>query len=351
MIKSVKDNVMIFKETVKAKMLRNQLLRRFHPESNDISKTYGEEKNEFIKDLIKSVGLKKIYRIIAGKPNTIIIISDDRVIRIPLDSLSAKRCHTNKIILKELSETNIAQFVPKFLGSGSYKEQVYFFEQRLSGFGLDIPLNRMNDLVEKAADFIGRFHRKTSNEINLNELNYNRLFSKEFERLSTYLDEEYSEKLKKVEKTVKQQLINQKFKIVWFHGDYKIENVLFDVKTWQIKGIIDWDLSKKEGLPLLDIFYLLTYKESLITGESVVNIFNNRFWNMGFNSLEKRIIDKYLGYVGISSELIKPILVMFAINHISQRYQQQLIENSSRWVRDNVCVTIDRILNSFMETK
>jgi len=53
--------------------------------------------------------------------------------------------------------------------------------------------------------------------------------------------------------------------------------------------------------------------------------------------------------MNISNAFIKPLLIMFWIDHIARRYQQQLIDCVSQqdgWISGNVHSIIDKIFNS-----
>ena len=339
----LKDRAWIIKESIKSKVLDAPIFNKLEKKSLNINFSM----------LIKTLGLKKIEKVVNGKPNSIIIIADGMVVRVPLDKLTATRCRLNAKILRKLQTTSIAAFVPRILKSGKFQNYTYYCEEKLPGVTIDIPISKMDELVEKATDFITKFHQETAQPITIDEAHFKRLFAREISRLSPYLSSDYQAKLNQIERSLKQSLLGKPFKTVWFHGDYNVENVLFDTKTWQITGIIDWDLSRDEGLPLLDILYLLTYKESLITKQNVVDIFKNKLLTFGFNGQQQEIIDKYLQSLGISDELIKPLLIMFCINNISQRYRKELCDidlpDRKNWKNENVYSVIDAILRLIVE--
>lgn len=329
MIKMLKDNLLLTKESLKTRLFNNH-------------------RPPLAGNIIRHLGLKSVEKVICGKPNTLIIITKNLVIRIPLDRLSMARCRLNKIMLKRLNKTDISQYVPYFVENSRLDGQDYYCEERLNGAAIGIPLAKMDDLTVKAADFITGFHLETAKDIVINESYFKRLVSRELKKLSSYLCEEYKIKLLQIESLLKKQLFGKRFKTVWFQGDYKIENILFDTKRWQIKGIIDWDLSRKEGLPLLDILFLLAYQETIVIEKGVVTIFKNRFLNTDFNSFEKEVISKYLSTIKISEEFIRPMLIMFWLNHIVHRYRSLLsidFPTRNEWMHEKVYNIIDTILN------
>lgn len=333
MINTLKDNLMLLRDSARSRIL-------YSPRFN---------MSPAVDTIITHLRLKNHVKCIIKKTSTIMIITDNMVIRVPLDKLSAARCRLNKIMLERLKRTSIASFVPRFLYSGNFEDQVYYCEERLPGYAVDIPITKMDELVLKATDFITKFHKETTREILLNESHFKRLIGREFKRLYVHLNGDYRFKLSVIEDFLKKQLLGKSFKMVWSHGDYNVENILFDTKNWALKGVIDWDLSRREGLPLLDIFYLLAYKNSLLTKRSIVDVFQTSFLNLDFAFSEKEIINRYMHSIGISYESIKAFLLTFWVNHLGRRYYDHLVMNSASdtvWISKNVYNTINMILEN-----
>lgn len=301
MINTLKDNLMLAKESLKSRLVTTP-----RPELAD--------------RLIKHLGLRNVERVISGKPNTLIILTKDVVVKMPLDRESEGRCSVNNEMLKSLISTSITVFVPQSLDAGIFEEKKYYIESRLPGSAIDLPLSNIDEMVGKAADFIMRFHRETAKDIVIDRSSFKHLFGHYFDRLYPYLNDEYKTKLLKIESRIKGELIGESFKIVWFHGDYKAENVLFDTKSWEIRGVIDWDLSKIEGLPLLDILYLLFYRQYTLTKRSVADVLKDMFSGTSFEDAEEKIIRKYCSAIGINSDFRQSLLIMFWIHHVSVRY-------------------------------
>ncbi|MFA5145957.1 MAG: aminoglycoside phosphotransferase family protein [Candidatus Omnitrophota bacterium] len=329
-ISELKDNIMILKDSVRSAILQNPLLQ----DAGSV---------DMARKAVRHIGLRGIDKIIIGKPNTLIIVTNDTIVKMPMDRLSTARCRLNKMMLKKLCKTGISSFVPRFLKEGRFDGQPYYCETRLPGAAIDIPLNRMDELVIKAADFITEFHKETAQEITIDEIYFKRLFAKSIVKLSYYLKGEYKEKLLRLEKMLKKRLIGKRLKTVWFHGDYKVENVLFDKKHWGIRGVIDWDLSRERGLPLLDIFYLLLYRDSMLTGKDTSEIFADRFLKLDFVGLEREIIAEYINITAINSEFIRPMLLMYWINHLIERYRKQFENNTTDLICNDLYGIIDKI--------
>jgi hypothetical protein len=119
-----------------------------------------------------------------------------------------------------------------------------------------------------------------------------------------------------------------------------------------VNGLIDWDLSIKKGLPLLDIIFLLIYSNKTLTGESISQALRMRFLKSSFNSFEQEIIRSYLKVVKLSEDVMEPLVVLFWINHVWCRYREMFDLGFSRkkeWLDENVSEIIDEIIENYRE--
>lgn len=311
MLNELKDNILIFKESVRSQVLHSPLLQ--DPDTVDRARK-----------ISRHLGFKKIDKIIVGKPDTIIVITPEAVIRMPLNGLSAARCRLNNRMVKDLAATGIVSYVPRFLGEGILDGQRYYCEKRIRGAAIDLPINKIDVPTKAAVDFITEFHKMTVRDIVIDDGNFKRLFGRGFGRLLPCLNVEYKAKLLRIQEDAKRSMAGKTFKTVWHHGDYKIENILFDTRRWSIVGVIDWDLSRKNGIPLLDIFYLLAYNEYTLTRRGVMDVFRRRFLSAEFSCHEKAMIARYMDSLGLSDDFIEPMLVMFFLHHVTARFGQEL---------------------------
>lgn len=330
MINTVKDTLLLMKDSARSQFLTRPKLNR----------------TPLVEEIIRHLGIRSVKRVIV-KESTTLIITSTMIVRVPRDKVSVERCEVNKEMLESLVDTKIASSVPLFLYKGHVGSQAYYCEERLSGYAIDIPISKMNKLVMKAAEFLTSFHKETAKAVTIDEKNFKTLFANEFDRLLSHIDNEYISKVEELKAIIKKKMISRCFKTVWAHGDYNIENALFDTKAWHLQGVIDWDLAQKEGLPLIDIIYLLLYKNSLLTKKSMAKTFKERFLERNFAYQEKVLIHKYLNSIAILEEFLDPLLIMFWVNHVSKRYHDHLVKCSTRntaWMRENVYDVIDMIL-------
>lgn len=344
-----KNSTPSFKNIIRNKLIPNKVLSYFYPSYIVVASRINTENSDFFSIISKELNLDRHFELIRGKPNSAIIAANNLVIKIPLDKLSEARCRHNKIILERLKNEVGLDGAPNFIRKETIQNLPLYIEERIGGAAVDSPIKQMDTLVMRASEFIIDFHQKTAKEIFIDEKKYRILFEKKFNKLIPFLTDKNRDKLLRLSDFIRKSFLYKKIKLVWAHGDYKIGNVLFDMKSLRINGVIDWDLSSKSGLPLLDIFYLLFYKESLESRKSQFSILIERFCRQNFNSLEERVIKSYLANLNIAPELIKPLLLMFWLDSLTGRYYQILTSNSvfrEEWFDAKINKIIDVIYSN-----
>lgn len=105
------------------------------------------------------------------------------------------------------------------------------------------------------------------------------------------------------------------------HGDYKIENLMFDPGSLQVSGVIDWDLSRKTGLPLLDLLYLIAYNRVIREGREIEEIFLDCILPGKLSEFERAAHDEYIGKTGMDAGVADILTAMFWIYHVAFRIE------------------------------
>lgn len=333
------------KDAIKFKILRRAIFRKFQP-SYVLLAHRVEPRKTFVTALVEGIKNENTFEIIAGNPNTAVIIAQTHVTRVPLDTLSKARCRINCKNLRRMQDTEFSAYVPKVLKKTAFGAYTCYRETKHSGLIIDYPAKKLAFLTREAIEYIIAFHTRTRRDIVIDTACFQRLFSREFSRVTPHLDAVYQQRLATIKEMLQNKLMNTPFKTVWQHGDYKIENIFFAPGSLRLKTVIDWDLARKEGLPLLDVLYLLIYIDNLKTKEWISTIFRERFLKENFNRVEKESINAYMRALGLSTRYVRPLMAMFWITHIASRYGQLLQGESAqkeKFMRENVYRTIDSI--------
>jgi aminoglycoside phosphotransferase (APT) family kinase protein len=85
------------------------------------------------------------------------------------------------------------------------------------------------------------------------------------------------------------------------HGDYRLDNLILDPSSYQVRAVLDWEMSTF-GDPLMDLALLLAYWEQ--PGDRLrrrVNVARNLTVTQGFWSRD-RLLSEYLAATGVPAE-------------------------------------------------
>ncbi|MFM2118928.1 MAG: hypothetical protein RL722_396 [Pseudomonadota bacterium] len=105
---------------------------------------------------------------------------------------------------------------------------------------------------------------------------------------------------------------------VWMHGDFKIENVLYDLKSRHLTGVIDWEHARCPGLPLVDLYYLLTYNRQM-AGQGFGEAADALLDPQRRSADEARLIQRYCSSSGITPALLPLLDTAFVLHHLGVR--------------------------------
>jgi aminoglycoside phosphotransferase (APT) family kinase protein len=301
------------------------------------------DSDSFFSQIERRFKVKNNDQVLVGKPSSLVIVLNDKVVRIPLDRMSRVRTRINYGILRSLAKSSIASFVPDVIVSESIMGEHCYVESKIQGIVIDSPGKDLQKFTLQAAKFIADFHSKTAQRTLLNEINFRRLFARDIWRVKVFCKPETQKKIEVIESNLKRCLLGTEIATVWSHGDFKIENVLINKKTQQISGVIDWDLSSRTGLPLMDLIYLFIYSDRIQTKRGVLQLCYQRFLGGNFEPWEDKIMHDYMESLNLPFQLVKVFTTMFWFNTIARRYQQQLVVKAE-WFSREIDKGIDEIL-------
>lgn len=235
-------------------------------------------------------------------------------------STLARRRHEVKI-LGELHrlELPISKLVPKFLFEGLLAGQPYLIQSEIPGISIDREIVALDDLTKRAARLLTEFHNKTSTHCSLNEKLFIQLFTEPLATLAGDLGSSHNGLIQKIGDQIYQCLSNTSLKTVWVHGDFKIENLLVDQRNLEIVGVIDWDLSQQNGLPLLDLIYLLLFNRRLRTDKSIGTLVLEVLLPLRLTDFEQDILMEYIEDLQLSTKFVQVLFCAFWIHHLALR--------------------------------
>ena len=239
------------------------------------------------------------------------------------------------LVLVALAERPLSQAgcIPRFLGEFAVDGASCFVMRAIAGVSIDRHSPWHEELTVSAVEFIAVFHSETRSCTMLDERVYGRLFGSLFAR-ARERNEQLAPELERLEREVRAAVIGVEMPVVWLHGDYKIENMLFNETTRQLQGVIDWEHSEESGLPRLDLLYLLAYNRVLTRGGDLLAAVRD-FVVDGPTEFERRMFERYDAIVPGTAHAAGILNAMFFIHHIGVRFKYALESDEvARGVRD-----------------
>ena len=223
--------------------------------------------------------------------------------------------------LRALAERKLSQGdrIPRFLGEYPVDGAACFVMRTIPGISIDRPGPGLEALTGQAVGFICVFHAETLNRVKIDEQAYARLFGDLF-RKATARYAPLAPELAQLERLVRAGIIGTELPIVWMHGDFKIENMIFSETEKELRGVIDWEHSVECGLPMLDILYLLTYNRALCAAGDLLPAIRSLIVR-GPSEFERRMLARYAGHVPVEASLEKILQAMFFVHHIGVRFK------------------------------
>lgn len=245
-----------------------------------------------------------------------------------------KNIRANKELemLKYLNQSYplLSPYLGESVSKGWYKNVEYIVYRKLPGVFVDAYFNKFNRAERSAFNMLVNIADMSKLCVTISQDKYIELTDSWFNTLKeckknnteflTYVDN-----LKgNIFTTIENEVVN----LVLFHGDYKIENLLFNSRDYSIEGVIDWDLSEKISFPGLDLIYLIIYSRRIKENKSFIEVCEDVFQREGFSEHDLSLINEYSQIYKISNKMINALCALFVVHHYSCR---ERCDFSSEW--------------------
>lgn len=200
-------------------------------------------------------------QVYVGTANTLVGKLPGRIVRFPLGDEPLFRCRNNYETLQALQgKTSMA--IPAPYDIRRFGDLRYFAESKLPGIeptGTRKWPWKSDMMTVQAFPSLLQLHTATAQKVILDDVLFERLVGASLSHLMRYSKGTNKEMVAKVEALMKERLLGKETVLVRTHGDFKRTNLLVN-KSGEIVGLIDWDLSRDMGFPLMDLLWYLSYE-------------------------------------------------------------------------------------------
>lgn len=200
-------------------------------------------------------------RVFVGTASSLVGKLPDRIIRVPLGQGALSRCRNNFETLQVLQGLSPVP-IPAPSCSGSFGDLMYFEESRLPGYeptGEQRGAWRSDKITAQASRYLLQLHAGTAQNVILDDVLFEELVGVPLADFMTYCKGTDKDVFANVKVLVKDRLMGKATLLVRTHGDFKRTNLLVN-ESGKVIGLIDWDLSRKMGFPLMDLLWFLGYE-------------------------------------------------------------------------------------------
>jgi aminoglycoside phosphotransferase len=201
--------------------------------------------------------------------------------------------------------------VPQLVAYETTPGQSLLLETAVLGAPVRLGANGSTSIVDKVVDWLIEFHLATMRSCDTVAEWYERLVNDPGEQFLVRLCSTTAER-ELVDRTtaIAAPLRDRKISLVFEHGDFSPPNILADHDG--TIGIVDWELAEPDGLPALDLFFLLAAtafaRDGASTEEGYVASFHRAFF--GASAWARPYISRYAQRLGLSQHLLAPLFVL-----------------------------------------
>lgn len=189
--------------------------------------------------------------------------------------------------------------------------------ERINGLTLDQDLPPLEPVTDAALRFLIRMHEATAVDTLLDDSGFERLVIPLL-RAAADRNPDFAADVAACEAPLRARLQGLTLPAVMQHGDFKVENVIYQTGTASLLAVIDWEHARRPGLPLLDLMYLLAYNR-IIRGADWTDAVAAAVVRGEWSPHERARLAFYLAATGLPASLLEPMRVLFLLHHVGCR--------------------------------
>lgn len=229
---------------------------------------------------------------------------DPFILKLPIHKRGLTELQTETAVLKQVAEpghplAEQGNLFARVLTNGEFGRQEYFAYSMLPGVSGD-KISASSDLfgkiVSNAANFLATLHSKSPDQqTSLADL----VDPVRAAVLTLAADADQIATVNRVADEVLKAFGETFVAAVWSHGDSKVANFVFDQKSGELTGVIDWGTGFQPELPGYDLSFLLASSEATRTKTSVPDQLRKQYQD-GVPQHLRSVLDGFLKTTDLS---------------------------------------------------
>jgi SAM-dependent methyltransferase len=213
-------------------------------------------------------GVRRQFRQFLVNPGKCFVAGDAAAVDIPLitvvptrtDTISRRRVELAALARLRAAALPVARLLPRVAREVPWGRGVVFEYEAIPGTTLDLPEPHFEQSLQRAFWTLRDFNRSSLRQRVLTPQELDALVAQPAATAAVRYPRA-AQAAARLAEELRRALRATPVPVVWQHGDYKLENLVFDNERREVRAIIDWELSAPAGLALVDLLYLLTYAE------------------------------------------------------------------------------------------
>jgi len=215
---------------------------------------------------------------------------------------------------------NASKVFPQILAQGEFERQAYFFESRIKG----APLSRLyvpNEVFRKISENLFAFWHEAQARcgaiMNIDQNKFNQICRQPLQQLTQWAQppHRYDEVLRRLEDFFAEHFIGQRLFLGLVHGDFSTKNILANSKTFELSGVIDWDIASRESIPILDVLHFFVRLDSSSFREAPPRI-AMRLIQPNAEALHSPYLQKALSKFGYEKKILPAIVAYYWVQRL-----------------------------------
>lgn len=263
----------------------------------------------------------------------------DVIIRVPLSPIARRHAERNATATREIHAddtipSQVRERLPRPLDEGVYDGVAYFVETQIRGRGadtLDPPLLR-DRAFRAGVGFAITLHGATSEAL-VDETAFDAVAGENINAVERLVhDEAYEAVFTYMRAYLRRELIG--LPLVRQIGDFALSNLIIDPVDASLAGVIDWDRSRPQGLPLLDVVHLSassSWAASMWAGDFVIRMFSAP----PQDAAQHESLKTYRDHIGIPASAVRALCLAWWLDFINARLDTTAPLDDA-WITRNV---------------
>jgi aminoglycoside phosphotransferase (APT) family kinase protein len=269
------------------------------------------------------------------------------VLRVPLRQEGVTRIESSRRVMALLAERapQICSVAPEQLAAGELLDRPYTLERKITGVTAAEIIGKSGTAVhvlEGALQFLcalGKVHtvvRQIDDRFLADHIKP--VFS-----LLRQHHQQLSSDFHEVETALIRNTAGHEIPLIWRHGDFNVNNVLFHPTNIDVAGVVDWEEGRALGLPLQDLLHFILsvhrQRHGWSIGQAVIRALEGRLLDID----EQSAIERYCDKLALSQALFVPLLVMHWAEHACSLSKKAGSLLTQKWLEENLFMPLDKI--------